>query len=527
MTESLERTEETLEKEEKLSSFEIFLKNFEKLATFEEKLKASIDFMREAISQERDPNFKGFWEVRRIALPVFKESLNPIARSKLWNDFIELTSEAKRLKAILDEQATFAIEQLELAINSLEKDIETYSERLADYSDIEFPESCKFLKPKQNEYNTLQKELNLLNTFAVKINALRKEILKTDMRVRFKSKFFKSLSTCGDKVFPKRNDIIKNVSSKFVEDVSEFVKIHFSSPEPSLPPYILRDEIKNLQNIAKILTLNTKAFTDTRLKLSECWDKLKVHDEAKKKEFLEKKKFTKENFENVLVKIKQFSENCQNGISLKEAEEQSDEILQFMRTVELQSMEVKKLKKDLKDILNVIIEKQKEEKNSKEKKIQEELEAKRQKVESLKGKIKKLIDEEAKYDIDAFAKEKEDILKEIEELNLNKIEKQLLERSLKPLKDIINEKKEKALLDLSEDEMEALSKLKEVLGQRIQRRNEIRDQLESYRKAIGGSGFDFEKAILHRELIDQEKERFDKINSSIEEIEEKIAELEG
>lgn len=525
MADSQAKTEETVEKEEKSSSFEMFLKSLESQTTSEEKLKFSIDFMRESLSQEKDPNFKGFWEARRVCLPIFKENLNPIARSKLWNDFVELSSEARRLKTILDEQSSFAIEQLELAIGSLEKDIEKYSENLSGFADIEFPETCKFLKHKENDYNVLQKELNLLNTFAAKVNALRKEVLKTDMRVRFKSKFFKSLSVCGDKVFPKRNDIIKNVSSKFIDDVGEFVKMHFSSNQ-TLPSYILREEIKNLQNIAKILTLNTKAFTETRLKLSECWDKLKAVEDEKKKEFLEKKKATKENFEGTLVQIQEFAENCKKGLSLKEAEAKSNEILEYMKTIELQGVEVKKLKKDLKDALNIVLEKENEEKNNKEKKVQEELEAKRQKIEAIKAKIKNLIDDEAKYDIDNFIKEKELISKDIEGISLNKIEKQLLERSLKPLKDIINDKKEKALLDLSEDQMEALGKLKEILVQRLQRRNEIRDQLESYRRTIGGSGLDFEKAILHGELMDQEKERLDKINSSIEEIEEKIAKLE-
>lgn len=157
MADSQAKTGETVEKEEKSSSFEMFLKSLESQTTSEEKLKFSIDFMRESLSQEKDPNFKGFWEARRVCLPIFKENLNPIARSKLWNDFVELSSEARRLKTILDEQSSFAIEQLELAIGSLEKDIEKYSENLSGFADIEFPETCKFLKHKENDYNVLQK----------------------------------------------------------------------------------------------------------------------------------------------------------------------------------------------------------------------------------------------------------------------------------------------------------------------------------------------------------------------------------
>lgn len=524
MTDSQANPEGTIE--EKSSKFEVFLKNFEGQTCGEEKLKCSIDFMKEALSQEKEPNFKGFWEARKLCLSVFKENLNPVARSKLWGDFVELSSEARRLKSILDEQANFAIEQLELAIKSLENDIEKYGESLASFSEIEFPEQGKFLKHKQSDYSSLQKELNLLNTFAAKINALRKELIKTDMRVRFKSKFFKSLSVSGDKIFPKRNEIIKKVSTKFSDDVIEFVKTHFSSEMPSLPAYVLREEIKSLQNVAKILTLNTKAFTETRLKLSECWDKLKALDEEKKKEFLEKKKATRENFENVEQLIRKFLEECQSGLSLSLAESKSSEILEHMKTVELQSLEVKKLKKDLKDALNIIIEKDKAEKSLKEKKAQEELEIKRQKIEQIKSKIIQLVEDEEKYDSDGLTKEKELIANEIEALPLSKIEKQLLERSLKPLKDAINDKKEKAILDLSDDQIETLGKLKEALAERLQRRSEIKQQIENYRKTIGGSGLDFEKAMLHGELMEQEKKSLDKINFAIEEIEEKIAKFE-
>ena len=52
-------------------------------------------------------------------------------------------------------------------------------------------------------------------------------------------------------------------------------------------------------------------------------------------------------------------------------------------------------------------------------------------------------------------------------------------------------------------------------------------QLETYRKALAGSGFDFEKAMRYRGLMDEEKVRLDKANHAIEEIETKIEELEN
>jgi hypothetical protein len=65
------------------------------------------------------------------------------------------------------------------------------------------------------------------------------------------------------------------------------------------------------------------------------------------------------------------------------------------------------------------------------------------------------------------------------------------------------------------------------LEQKKQRRQEIKEQVEQYRKAVGSSNLDFEKGMQIRELMDQEKELLEKTNSSIEEIEQKIAEFEG
>ena len=54
---------------------------------------------------------------------------------------------------------------------------------------------------------------------------------------------------------------------------------------------------------------------------------------------------------------------------------------------------------------------------------------------------------------------------------------------------------------------------------------EIKEELEGYRKALGGSGFDFEKGMMYRELIETAKESLDKVSLAIEEIEAKIEEL--
>src|SRR5262249_12731758 len=152
---------------------------------------ACINFMRDCLAQEGTPNFKGFWAARTICLPFFKETLTASVRVQLWGEYIELTREGRRLKTLLDEESAFAVEQIDLAIKALEEEIKGYhahlEEILSKTADIEFPGQPKTLEANLSLYQRLQKQLNLLNVYASKINALRKELIRTEMRIRQKN----------------------------------------------------------------------------------------------------------------------------------------------------------------------------------------------------------------------------------------------------------------------------------------------------------------------------------------------------
>jgi hypothetical protein len=510
------------------SLFSDFVQQFESSSTPEAKIRLSIDFMRAALSHGATPRFKDFWEGRRMCLPLFKENISPKVRSQLWSSYIELSTEAKRLKEILDEQSAFAIEQIELAIQALERDLEHYNLLLNQTQDAELSIEGFSLKEKQEFYNQQHKELQLLNTLATRVNGLRKEVVKTEMRIRIKNKLLERLSLCGDRIFPKRKEMIKKVSQEFMEDVEKFITSYFQDEEfKDVPLYALREEIKQLQSIAKVLTLNTHAFTETRLKLSGCWDKIKNREKERKKETQIKRQAFKQNFDLVMEKIKPFAEACLAGISLDECNRQATEILDFMRTVELGRDEVRILKDEVfkakrgpaDRARDVELERQKKER---------ELEAdRRAKINSLKEELNRLLSQVSEYDADALASKQAELLAQFEGLSIAKAERQIIDRLFKQLKDAVNERHEKALLMLSDDDLKALEQLKEVLEERKSRRQEIKNQLENYRKLLGGSGFDFEKAMMYREQIESEKATLEKINSSIDEIEEKIAEIEG
>jgi len=505
-----------------------FKEFIEKLASFptpEEKIAHGLLFMRNSISQEGSPRFREFWEARRLVLPFFKENINPAIRSKLWGEYVELTVEARRLKEILEEQSAFAMEQIDLAIKALESDVANFPALLAGTGEIPFYEASQTIRQKSNIYNQIQRELNLLNTLASRLNGLRKEIIKTDMRIRFKTKFFKRLSDLGDHIFPKRKELIETISNEFEKDIDQFIAKHFQGDEiVGAPYYALREEIKGLQSMAKLFTLSSGVFTRTRLKLSECWDKVKVLEKEHKKEVLEKKQASSEQRQTVQAKIDAVKERAAE-LSLNDLDAELDVIADEMRDVPLHRDDVRYLRDQLNEIRAPHIAAQEQKARDAELAEKEKLRLKREMIVSLKEKISHLCKEGERLELDPLSAAFDEVLSQIEQLEVSKMEKQQMERSLRPIKDLIADKKENSLLNLSEDDKKALENLRVVLQQKKQRRQEIKDQLETYRKALGGSNLDFEKAMHCRELVEQEKERLEKANAAIEEIEQKIAEL--
>ncbi len=490
------------------------------------KLQLAVDSMEKALSQGGTPQFKEFWELRKICLELFKGEISPAIRGTLWAKYSDLSKEARRLKEIFDEQSAFAVEQIEMAIKALEGEIEQFEEHVKKMTPLAFEQPSQFLDKKSNFYLELQTKLNLLNAHASRINTLRKELIRTEMRIRDKNKFFQRLSSLGDKVFPMRKDLIRDVSEGFLGDINLFIDTYFKSETFSEPPFFLREEIKALQGVAKLLTLNTQSFTQTRIHLSECWDKLKVVDKERKKEISQKRELFKVNFDEVAQKIKEFNESYATGeISMGAAMKQLEEISSFMRNVELGREEVKQLRDLLTEAKKPIVDKSKAEEEQRQ---NEEKERQRQKVEalnSLRTACSDLIKNAENMTAEQLVEERNAVTKRIEEAGLVPREKNEMERLLRPMKDLISEKQEQALMSLSDDDKQNLQTLRDVFKQRKQRRNEIKDQLDKLRKTSGSSGFDFEQAMRANEQINEEKERLEKADKGIEEIEDKIAEL--
>lgn len=503
-----------------------FLEQFHGEANGEKKIRLGLEFMRQALSPVHAPRFKDFWEVRKLCLSLFKESMSLSVRADLWNTYMELASEAKQLKEIVDQQSAFTVEQIELAIQALEKDVEKMDVVLELVADVMLPEECFSIQKNRELYAIIQRELQLLNALAVKINSLRKELLKTEMRIRIKNKLLGRLSLCGNQIFPRRKELIKQISEQFSQDVELFVQSQFQEGEAKqLPGYVFREEIKHLQQIAKILTLNTHVFTETRVKLSACWDEIKNYEKERKKEIQEKKLLFRQAFDQVAEKIQIFADSSNQEMSLQECDRQMTEILAFMKTMQLGREEVQALKEQLYNVKKPILEKAREAEKVHMQKLEEKEKEKKDRLEKISSDLKNLIQQASELSLEQLISRNKILEKSFEQNQWKQTEKQVLDRLFKQIKDLVNDNREKALMLLSEDDQKALEQLQIVLFEKKSRRKELKEQLEQYRKLLGGSALDFEKTMMYRELMETDRKVLEKMNMSIVDIKKKIKKI--
>lgn len=493
------------------------------------KLQTIIEKMESALSQGGTPNFKLFWDLRKICLEIFKDNISPAQRATSWAKYRELSKEAKKLKDLFDEQSAFAVEQIDIAVKALESDIETFAEHVAKASEVDLGVVPKSFEAKREEYAFIQKKLSLLNAHAARVNTLRKELIKTEMRIKHKNSFFERLSKVGDKIFPERKELIKQVSDKFEADVRGFVDHFFGGKNEHVPTYYLRDDIKHLQNLAKILTLNSQAFSETRKKLSECWDNLKQMDKDRKKEIQSKRESVKKSTEECLSKIEAVSLSFKEAqISPSECLEKADEVFKELKSLDLGKEELRTIRDRLSSLKKEAQDKIREKQDEKLRHEREKALKKQEAVSELEKRVEDALtgkEMASLSDLKQNALELKESVKDL--LGASGKESQDMLKKIRTLDEWVTEKEEEALLNISGEGKDSLKSLRDVLDQKKKRRSEIKEGIEKLRKEAGSSGFDIGKALVQQEQIQIEKERLERADGAIGELEEKIAELKA
>ncbi|OGN59492.1 MAG: hypothetical protein A3F40_02480 [Chlamydiae bacterium RIFCSPHIGHO2_12_FULL_27_8] len=483
------------------------------ISSNEHKIQYCLSEMKDAISDGKT-EFKKFWEIKHVCLNLFKEQIPSIARQNLWNEYIEISKEMKNLRDILDEHTAFAIEQIELVIQALEEDLLKNDALLDTIKEIEIPEILISLEEKKAYFLKTQKELTLFNSFAARINSLRKEIIKTNMRIKNKNGFLNRLSKIGDEIFPKRKALIQDLSNEFLDSVTNFVN-KFDLKNQTY--FDLKEHIKTLQSIAKEFTLNTQAFTESRIMLSECWDKVKIAEKEYKKE---KFKF-KKNIDDTMVKINALKEIVDGNPLDPKIEEEETDILNYMRSIELRKSDVLYLKSKIRWAKSKIYEEAQIEKIKiiEDKKLQ--VQKKKDEITSLQDAIKSLITKKD-FSIDQLEEEKKIIEEKIKDLNLESIQTLLIEKDLKELDFVIEEKKDSLLLN--EDD---ISTFKRVFNNKQTRKKNLKNYQDFIKKELAGSNLDIEKAMIFRDIVNSQTKKIRLLEESINDLEDKIIELES
>jgi len=491
--------------------FKTFRESFEQEKGIEEKVSLAIEFMRKVLGQPVGVSIKDFWDAKKLCGPLFKEKMNPIKRNHFWSEYAELADEARRIKEIMDEQSAFSIEQIELAIEALEKDLEQYDDLIKQIPPSHFPSVSKSLEIKEKEYSSVQRELQLLKVLISRLDSLRKEILATDMRISHKNRILKRLSKLGDLTFPKRKELIKKVSEAFILEVESFVKKRFPEGEEklSVPYYVILNEIKSFQALAKFLTLNTQSFTKTRKMLSECWDKIKEHEKDHRIEMGELSEEQMKNFEVLSEKVTAFVAFCENGENLQRGKimDEAQAIQDEMHNLSLSRDQVTNLRNQIQKARSEALDKIKG-------KATKAREAEKKKLEDLKEHLVGAIEKEESSSLEELQEMENKFKEAFKQISLPHEKTLVFERNFSDLHSFILDKKGKKAG--SKEELEALFDEREALFE------EVKNQMEVYRKEMGGSSLDFEKAMTYRELFDSAKIHLEKEMEALQQLEEKL-----
>ena len=457
---------------QKQDLYKTFEESFAKKATPEEKVEHALEFMKEVIAQEGNPRMKDFWDAKNLCIEAFKEKMNPVKRKVLWDQYTELTTEAKRLKAILDENSAFNVEQIELALQGLSKEIENREHATSKVKDLNLG---KFLARNREakEWNGWYKELFVLNALSAQLTGLRKEIIKTEMRIKHKNRLLEFVNSLSDIVFPLRRDLLQSLSDSFVLAVESFAA---GRMKEDVSPFMLKDDIKSFQSVSKQISLTSTAFKKTREVLSKCWETV-----------MEKEKGANEERSKLIEEQKEVVAALEEEITAFEESEKTkaacSELIKKVKDAKLE-------RRTAKTLLDRLFVHEKAFKDAAKA-------AKEQKEKEKAEKLAKIIDalENAEgLDADGLSMLHTDVEQGLEELAVSETHRMRIHFLLQKVAAdvyLANESYEK-LADLTKD---------------------LKTSFQKLRKESGSSALDFERGIILSELLEDTRSLLDHIQA--------------
>lgn len=464
------------------TSVEQYSKELMTLEHSDERITKMLEYMQLQLSHGELHPLSRFWKMRKFCLDNFKEAIPVSKRLRLWEKYRLMIEEVMKLKQIIDEKSVFEKEQIESALNAIQSSIENIDKLIASEAEIPIPK-CHCLQKNQLFYNETQKALNVYSSYAKQLNALKKEILGLDISFKKKQEILDHIHSLADKVFPVKRELLTNVSKRYTEDIQFFVKTNFSTSDFKSPTFNLKDQIKQLQSFAKVISLNVDAFSKTRLQLSKCWDKLKNFESEQKKLKDEKKQLSDQKFNEIKKKLGDLKEK--KGTLEKEV--LNSEIKAIDQLIHQEDL-LKFQQKQLKDELNLL-----DENAAAKPKVSQEVSA----FSHIKSEIGKINDNIKYWDFPTLDSQFKALLSLLLELKLSDSHQVKIQRELFALKE--------ALFAKLLEEIKNRIDIEEISTQIESFKKILKQDMQDYRKVLNSSNQSIEKAIVYNELMMQTK----------------------
>ena len=484
-----------------------------------EKIEKTLVFMKECLKEDGSFNRQSFWKAKLLCIELFKETIDKLKRYAFWKEFIELIHQGRVAEKLLSQNTQFLHEQILKAIELLEKESKQEPKQISK----DLVEKCiPYLKSELIGLEKNQAFYEFYHTLVLRYRDLKNELVASQMHYREKKQLFERLDPIALSLFASRKEYITRISGTFEKVALNFCNVAFDGTKTLAPIYVLKEQVKLLQNLAKELGLNSTAFKATRLKLSELWGKLKDFEKERKKESVEKRRYSKQNLNVVEQKIEELKKIAQaKHYDLEALEREENNIIRYARTLDMEREDRVSFKEKLQELKRPFIEIQSHQIEKQKLEEQKQTQSLQKVFLDLEKDAEELIVQNGDLSFDALDMRLREFNQKMSKAHLDFSQKQTLDKKLITLKAVYHEKKEKAILEqIKEGETpETLRALKVHLEDK---RSSFKKDYENLKKELKNCGLDVEKSVQIQETIQGTKESLEKVNAQLQETDLKL-----
>ena len=468
---------------------DVFIGELDKLTSAEERLHKMLQFMQKELSHGQLKPLNRFWKMRQYCLEQFKDNLYLSKRAQFWKVYQDLVAEIIRMKGLLDEKVASDKQEIENVLSKMSIDLENFDELISKVQPIEMPAGTAISEEHKKFYEHSQKEIEVFSSYAKQLNALKAELIHLEIPYGQKHQILKQVHSLGDQVFPKKRDLLGKISQTFIEDVQKFLNQYIFSKKGNIPFFELKEKIKAYQSLAKILTLNVSSFSQSREKLSQAWDEVRRIEKEHKKQKDQQKAICAENESIISQEIDKLT---QAPSSSSEIGNKADKISEKIKSLDLHKTQRRKLKEKLSKVapnttseVTTPIEEQSEE---------------------FATNLDKLESQKESLECDFIIENTQQMQEELDQARLPDNSRSKIQRRLSELKQGVMKRIVQQLENKSFNDLEPLIQLY---------KKSVREDLESFKRALNTSNQSIEKAMLYNELLTQSKQALAELDEKI------------